>query len=236
MEAGERMMENGKENQVNTYHDLEQLLSHFPPSLVQKTKQAFEGQDPAHDWAHNVRVMLLAERIGQEEGADMDILRYAALLHDIGRAEERRTGECHAEISARWAGEWLQSSDALKQMQGVAKEQAIKKIQQAILTHRFRKNNPPTTLEEQILFDSDKLDSIGAIGIGRAFAYSGVIKQSIQLLQGEEGHTPTGEFNVKLIKLKDRLFTKTAKQLAEERHRFMVEFYQRYEQEIWGLA
>ncbi|GAA0368526.1 HD domain-containing protein [Bacillus horti] len=215
---------------------LEELLAYFSPALVARTKQSFAGQDPAHDWAHNVRVMLVAERIGQEEQADMKILRYAALLHDIGRAEERRTGECHAEISARWAAEWLESEPAFTQLDAKEEAEQIKAIQQAILTHRFRKNNPPTTLEERILFDSDKLDSIGAIGIGRAFAYSGLIKQSIQLLPGEEGHTPTGEFQVKLVKLKDRLYTHTAKRLAEERHQFMVDFYKRFELEILGLV
>lgn len=237
MKQSEQAVAVGQNQNEKQNQNLEALLSLFPEVLVQKTQEAFAGQDPAHDWAHNVRVMLVAERIGQEEGADMDILRYAALLHDIGRAEERRTGECHAEISARWAREWLeQDEQALGHMSKEERAAAISKIQQAILTHRFRKNNPPTTLEEQILFDSDKLDSIGAIGIGRAFAYSGVIKQSIHLLQGEEGHTPTGEFQVKLSKLKDRLFTKAAQRIAEERHQFMVDFYARYEQEILGLA
>jgi uncharacterized protein len=212
-----------------------EVLSQFTPSLIQRAKKAFDGQDPAHDWAHNLRVLVMAERIGQEEGADMEILRYATLLHDIGRAEERRTGECHAEISARWSKDWLLEEGLFANLSDEHRERKLVTIQKAIISHRFRKDAPPTTLEEKILFDSDKLDSIGAIGVGRAFTYSGVINQSIQLIEGEEGHTPLGEFEVKLVKLKDRLYTETARHIAEERHQFMVQFFQRLQDEFKGI-
>jgi uncharacterized protein len=212
-----------------------EVLSQFTPSLIQRAKKAFDGQDPAHDWAHNLRVLVMAERIGQEEGADMEILRYATLLHDIGRAEERRTGECHAEISARWSKDWLLEEGLFANLSDEHRERKLVTIQKAIISHRFRKDAPPTTLEEKILFDSDKLDSIGAIGVGRAFTYSGVINQSIQLIEGEEGHTPLGEFEVKLVKLKDRLYTETARHVAEERHQFMVQFFQRLQDEFKGI-
>lgn len=192
---------------------------------MERARACFDGQDPAHDWYHNLRVMVLCERIGQEEGADMQVLRLAALLHDIGRAEERQTGECHAEISARRAAEWLRE-------QGMD-EAAIVRIQKAILAHRFRKGQPPETLEEQILYDADKLDSIGAIGVARAFAYSGVLGQPLQSDDPAQ-HTPAREFAHKLSTLKDRLFTASARQLAEERHRFMVAFFARWEQELRG--
>jgi uncharacterized protein len=211
------------------------VLSHFPVSLVQRTREAFDGQDPAHDWSHNLRVLVMAERIGREEGADMEILRYATLLHDIGRAEERRTGECHAEISARWSKSWLQEEGVFAHFSNEQKEKILVAIQKAIISHRFRKDAPPVTLEEKILFDSDKLDSIGAIGVGRAFTYSGVVNQSIHLLEGEAGHTPLGEFEVKLVKLKDRLYTNTAKSIAEQRHQFMLQFFQRLQAEFTGM-
>jgi uncharacterized protein len=212
------------------------VLSHFPSNLVQRTREAFDGQDPAHDWSHNLRVLVMAERIGQEEGADMEILRYATLLHDIGRAEERRTGECHAEISARWSKNWLQEEGVFADLSNDEREDKLATIQKAIISHRFRKDAPPVTLEEKILFDSDKLDSIGAIGVGRAFTYSGVINQSIQLLEGEEGHTPLGEFEVKLTKLIDRLYTKTGKHIAAQRHQFMVNFFQQLQAEFKGIV
>lgn len=201
-------------------------LSHLPAHLVQTARSFFDGQDPAHDWEHNLRVIGMCERIGREEGAQMTVLRLAALLHDIGRAEERSTGECHAEISARYAQELLQR-------EGLEPEQ-ITRIQAAILAHRFRKERPPTTLEEKILFDADKLDSIGAIGVARAFAYSGVLGQPIDTKDPEQ-HTPRKEFEWKLSRIKDKLYTATARQIAEERHRFMTRFFEQWEEEVRGI-
>ncbi|MCM3079710.1 HD domain-containing protein [Brevibacillus invocatus] len=198
----------------------------LPERLVRNTQRLFDGQDPAHDWQHNLRVMAMCERIGREEGADMALLRLAALLHDIGRAEERRTGECHAEISARIAGEWLRE-------EGMDSEQ-IMLVQKAILAHRFRKESPPTSLEEKILFDADKLDSIGAIGVARAFAYSGVIGQPIHAALPDQ-HTPFHEYEWKLVRIKDRLYTATARQIAEERHLFMKKFFEQWNLEIRGI-
>jgi uncharacterized protein len=202
-------------------------LAALPERLVEKARRYFDGQDPAHDWQHNLRVMALCERIGREEGADMQVLRLAALLHDIGRAEELRTKQCHAEISAREA-------EVLLRAEGYEAER-IAVVQKTILTHRFRKQNPPTTLEEQILFDADKLDSIGAIGVARAFAYSGVIRQPIHSDDPDQ-HTPAKEFTMKLSRLKDRLMTATAKRIAEERHRFMVQFFEQWEKELQGVS
>lgn len=201
------------------------IVEALPSRLVERAKAYFAGQDPAHDWYHNLRVMALCERIGREEGADMTVLRLAALLHDIGRAEERRTGECHAEISARECEPLLREENY--------DDQLIAAVKKAILTHRFRKNNPPTTLEEKILFDADKIDSIGAIGVVRAFAYSGYIGQPIQSDDPAQ-HTPAREYEKKLIFLKDRMITPTARLIAEERHRFMVTFFGRWEAELRG--
>ena len=110
----------------------------------------------------------------------------------------------------------------------------ISRVQSTILAHRFRKDRPPATLEEQILFDADKLDSIGAIGVGRAFAYSGVLGQPIQADDPDQ-HTPAKEFAYKLQRIKERLYTKTAQQIAIDRHLFMTEFFERWEQEIQGI-
>ncbi|HZG80464.1 MAG TPA: HD domain-containing protein [Brevibacillus sp.] len=203
-----------------------EALSHLPADLVQTARSFFDGQDPAHDWGHNLRVIGMCERIGRGEGAQMTVLRLAALLHDIGRAEERRTGECHAEISARYAQELLQK-------EGLEPGQ-IAQIQAAILAHRFRKERPPAALEEKILFDADKLDSIGAIGVARAFAYSGVLGQPIDSKDPEQ-HTPRTEYEWKLSRIKDKLYTSTARQIAEERHRFMTKFFEQWEEEVRGI-
>ncbi|CAI8996636.1 HD domain-containing protein [Brevibacillus sp. IT-7CA2] len=200
-------------------------LAALPADLVAEAQKRFDGQDPAHDWQHNLRVMAMCERIGREEGADMEVLRLAALLHDIGRAEERQTGECHAEISARLAGEWLSERSMT--------EAFISRVQSAILAHRFRKDRPPHTLEEKVLFDADKLDSIGAIGVARVFAYTGVIGQPIQSDDPNQ-HTPYKEYTWKLQRIKDKLFTKTAQKIAEDRHQFMTTFFEQWEWEVTG--
>ncbi|MGG1664433.1 HD domain-containing protein [Brevibacillus sp. NRS-1366] len=203
-----------------------EALKALPEELVQEAYRRFRGQDPAHDWQHNLRVMAMCERIGREEGADMTVLRLAALLHDIGRAEERQTGECHAEISARVTGVLLRE-------RGMG-DDLISRVQAAILAHRFRKDCPPMSLEEKILFDADKLDSIGAIGVARAFAYSGVIGQPIQSDHPEQ-HTPAKEYTWKLQRIKERLFTKTAQYIAVERHQFMAQFFEQWELEVQGI-
>ncbi|MGG4451715.1 HD domain-containing protein [Brevibacillus porteri] len=205
---------------------VKEALAALPADLVAEAQKRFDGQDPAHDWQHNLRVMAMCERIGREEGADMEVLRLAALLHDIGRAEERQTGECHAEISARLAGEWLSERNITKAF--------ISRVQAAILAHRFRKERPPHTLEEKVLFDADKLDSIGAIGVARVFAYTGVIGQPIQSDDPNQ-HTPYKEYTWKLQRIKDKLFTKTAQIIAEDRHRFMTTFFEQWEREVTGI-
>ncbi|MGG4497768.1 HD domain-containing protein [Brevibacillus reuszeri] len=204
-----------------------EALAALPDDLVEEAHRHFDGQDPAHDWQHNLRVMAMCERIGREEGADMEVLRLSALLHDIGRAEERRTGECHAEISARVAAVWLKE----RGMSG----DFISRVQSTILAHRFRKERTPATLEEKILFDADKLDSIGAIGVGRAFAFSGVLGQPIQSDHPDQ-HTPAKEFTWKLQLIKERLYTKTAQEIASDRHLFMSQFFERWEQEVLGIC
>ncbi|MFS0555887.1 HD domain-containing protein [Brevibacillus sp. 179-C9.3 HS] len=205
---------------------VKEALAALPADLVAEAQQRFDGQDPAHDWQHNLRVIAMCERIGREEGAQMDVLRFAALLHDIGRAEERQTGECHAEISARQAAEWLHARGK--------SDDFISRVQSAILAHRFRKERPPHTLEDKILFDADKLDSIGAIGVARAFAYTGVIGQPIQSDDPNQ-HTPYKEYTWKLQRIKDKLFTKTAQTIADERHQFMTQFFEQWEWEVKGI-
>ncbi len=190
--------------------------------------------DSAHDFDHVLRVVHLADRIAVAEGANRDIVQAAALLHDIGLDEGRAGHETSAANRAK---------DILR-AQGYA-ENFCTAVAHAIESHRFRSGPTPQTLEAQVLFDADKLDAIGAIGVARAFAFG---EHRGQKLWGEvapdyvdrpEGadpseHTAVHEFHVKLSKIKDRMFTATGKQLANERHAFMVKFYEQLDREVKG--
>lgn len=183
------------------------------------------------------RVYKLCIRIGEKENADMDILRVAAILHDIGREEETNSkGKiCHAERSAILAREILKKYDL--------ENEKINKITHCIETHRFRGNKTPISKEAKILFDADKLDSIGAIGIGRDFLFAGEIGSRVHNKDVDiektqpytREDTAYREFVVKLRKIKDRMLTEEGRKIAEERHKFMTEFFERLDKEVDGI-
>lgn len=196
---------------------------------IEEARRFYLENDTAHDFDHVLRVLALAERIGQAEGADLEIVRAAALLHDVGGQHR----SCHA-----WAG----AQQAREILQGHPPEK-VEAVAHAIATHSFREKSIPQTLEAQILYDADKLDAIGAIGVARAYAVSGQTGQRLWgpmpadyrgEAQGTPEHTAVHEFVFKLSRLKDTLFTSTAKAIAEERHRYMVEFFARLEREVKG--
>jgi uncharacterized protein len=195
----------------------------------EEARRYYAGAEPAHDFDHVLRVLALAERIGQAEGADLEIVRAAALLHDVGG--RHRPG--HAQTGAQRAREILQGHPPEK----------IEAVAQAIATHSFREKSTPQTLEARVLYDADKLDAIGAIGVARAYAVSGQMGQRLWApvladyrweARGTIEHTAVHEFVFKLSRLKETLFTPTAKAIAEERHRYMVEFFSRLEREVKG--
>jgi uncharacterized protein len=201
-----------------------------------EAERRFKDARGSHDWDHTERVLSLCVRIGRKEKADMGILKLAAVLHDIGRAEEDRTNGrvCHSEAGARLA-------EGILKAEGVS-EARIARIAHCIETHRFRKNAAPATLEARILFDADKLDAIGAVGIGRAFLFAGEVgarmhNKGIDLSKTEpytEEDTAYREFMVKLRHIKDRIHTREGKRVAAERHRFMVAFFDRLDRETDG--
>lgn len=199
---------------------------------IEEARRYYTDSDAAHDFDHVLRVLALAERIGQAEGAAMEILRTAALLHDVARAEEERTGACHARVGAERASQILAGHPA----------DEVEAVAQAIASHRFRAEVVPQTLEARVLYDADKLDAIGAIGIARAYALAGKRGQRLwaetpagSLAESQStDYTPVHEFIFKLSQLKGVLFTATARQIAENRHRYLVEFFARLEEEVQG--
>jgi uncharacterized protein len=197
-----------------------------------------DGEGGCHGPDHIWRVYRTALYIGQLMDARLDILAAAALLHDIGRPFERehRGKICHAEKGAELAREILQNLDFPKAV--------VDEIIHCIETHRYRGEKIPSTLEARILFDADKLDCIGAIGIGRAFLFAGQVGAKLHNsdvdLSATESYsiedTAFREFQVKLSKVKDRLLTPEGQRLAEERHAFMEVFFERLEREVNGAA
>jgi uncharacterized protein len=196
---------------------------------VEQARALYTAGDAAHDLDHVLRVTELAVQIAQAEGADVEIVRTAALLHDIG-LDNGRVG--HEEVAAQRAYEILAGHPPEK----------IKAVAQAIRSHRFRSGPPPQTLEAKCLFDADKLDAIGAIGVARVFAFGGAAGQRLwakvpegydEHVAGDE-HTPVHEFAVKLAKIKDRLTTETGRRIGQERHDFMAAFFARLESEVKG--
>ena len=185
----------------------------------------------SHDWYHTKRVYDLCMKIGKVEGADLDVLGIAAYLHDIAKGKV-----CHAEKGAELANEILLKTDISKESRN--------NIIHSIRTHRFRGNNTPETLEARVLFDADKLDSIGAVGIGRAFLFAGEVGATLHNpdLAPEEcesyskNDTCYREYIVKLVKVKDRILTKEGYRIALERHRFMDSFFERFLLEFSGSA
>jgi uncharacterized protein len=205
-------------------------------NIIAHAKTCFTAARGSHDWGHTERVYRLCMHIGRVEGADLEVLALAAYLHDVGRPyeDESKGTICHAEKGAEIARTLLVSyplSDEKKQ-----------NIVHCIGSHRFRGNNPPETLEARTLFDADKLDSIGAIGIGRAFLFAGEVGAKLHNPEADlhntrpytEEDTGYREFKLKLSKIKDRMLTAEGRRIATERHAYMQEFFERLQQEWEG--
>ncbi len=205
---------------------------------IKKIAQKLLASDASsHGWDHAERVWSLCRHIGRAEGADLDILRPAAYLHDIGRPEEKASGGtvCHAVAGAARARLILEE-------QGCDQE-TVNRIVHCIASHRFRRNGEqPATLEARVLFDADKLDAIGAVGIGRAFLFAGEVGARLHNPEADilntrpysSEDTAFREFSVKLKKVKNRMLTPTGRRIAEARHRFMVDFFDRLTREVHG--
>ncbi|MET1124868.1 MAG: HD domain-containing protein [Archaeoglobaceae archaeon] len=170
-----------------------------------------EEEKIAHDEGHVRRVVRLARYIALKEGANLEVVTKAAELHDIARESEN-----HAKVSAERARLLLKE-------QGYGSD-FVEAVAHAIESHSFSSGCDPRTLEAKVLSDADKLDAMGAIGVARAFMFSGERGRSIE--------DTLKHFEEKLLKLKDTLHTETAKKLAESRHKFLLEFYRRIREEL----
>lgn len=204
---------------------------------IEEAEAWYRDADAVHGFEHVLRVYRLAERLTEKEGADIEIVRAAALLHDARGSSvgDRGEREGHHETSARFAAEVLTA-------EGWPQER-IEAVQHCIRAHRFRSSKTPETIEAQVLFDADKLDAIGATGAVRAVAYAILHGQppyaqpSEKFLEkfereADEPHSAYHEYLFKLSKIKDRLYTRTGKEWAERRHQFLVGFFEQLKAEV----
>jgi uncharacterized protein len=208
--------------------------------IIRKTtayvKNIQQGEGSGHDWWHTFRVWQLAKHIGQRETADLFIVQLAALLHDIADWKFHQGDES---IGPQKAAAWLKqmSVDSTTTNQ-------VTRIIKALSFKGARVKEVTMSLEGQIVQDADRLDAIGAIGIARCFTYGGFTRRPIyhpdqkpQLHQTatsyKNNHSPSiNHFFEKLLLVKDRMHTKTAKQIARSRHDFMHQYLDRFFQEI----
>jgi uncharacterized protein len=192
--------------------------------------------DGAHDCQHIYRVLYNALDIANDNIVDKDVLIAASLLHDIGREAQFRNPELdHAIVGADMAYEFL--------LYIKWPENKARHVKACISTHRFRNSNPPLSMEAQILFDSDKLDVTGALGIARTLAYKGIVEEPLyyvdedgKVLEGKDDEKPSffQEYNWKLSRIYDKFFTGRAKAIAEGRRRASADFYKNMYNEVYS--
>ena len=188
----------------------------------------FEGDGSGHDYFHSVRVHDVAVTIQKAESGDIDVIRLAALLHDV---DDRKLFDSKDYDNARG---FMEDNAITPEMQ----ERVVHVISQ--ISYRGKDSVVPDTIEGKIVQDADRLDAIGAIGIGRAFAYGGSKARPMHV-PGEDfledmdadtyyshENTTINHFYEKLLLLKDMMNTQTARDLAEGRHRFMEDFLEEF--------
>ena len=188
-----------------------------------------------HDFDHTERVLRNARMLARQELDPSDertflAVSLAALLHDVARPEELRScGRiCHAQAGFGKAADFLRRC-------GCTDEALIRKVADAVRRHRYRGKDQPETLTDRLVYDADKLDSIGAVGVGRAFHFAGRVGARLhnpaeEALTGSEYGREDSAYREYLVKLRhvpERMLTSAGRAAAEERAAFMHEFFRR---------
>lgn len=186
----------------------------------------FEGDSSGHDYAHTLRVLRMATRLAEAEGADATIVQLAAALHDVDdRKLSPQTHEDLGRTRAFMAGAGLDSKTADLVCQIISE-----------VSFKGSDSVMPSTLEGRCVQDADRLDALGAIGVARTFAYGGAHGRPLhdpadppRLGMDDEQYrqrtsSSLNHFHEKLFLLKDLMGTETGKAIAERRDAFMCEF------------
>lgn len=206
---------------------------------VEQAQAWYPVDDPVHGFDHVLRVMATAERLARAIGADLEIVRAAALLHDAAGAAPGDDGQRaeHEMASAEFARQILTA-------EGWPAER-IHAVQACIRSHRYRSQQSPQSPEAKALFDADKLDVVGAFGIARTLGYAQQAGQPAYfppsnrfLASGErepgEPHSAYHEYLFKLRRVADRLQTEPARLMAEARMPLLQTFFEQLAAEASG--
>lgn len=207
-------------------------------NIAEEVRKKLEDEGSGHDWWHIVRVWNMAKHIGAQEHADMFVVELAALLHDIA---DWKFHNGDGTVGPKVARQILE--------QFSIPQEITNHICEIIANMSFKGagvQTPMPTLEGKIVQDADRLDALGAIGIARTFAYGGHKGRSIYtpgqkpiMHQSKEAYMQNdsatiNHFYEKLLLLKERINTKTARALAGGRHQFMEEYLRRFFREWDG--
>ncbi|SEV93784.1 uncharacterized protein SAMN05421841_0281 [Chryseobacterium wanjuense] len=207
-------------------------------NTVEFVKEKLEGAEAGHDWFHIERVWKLSKKIAETEECSQEVVELAALLHDIADPKFHNGDET---IALKVSREFLESQNA--------SEEVIEKVLFIIKNISFKnREEAPKDLpiELKIVQDADRIDAIGAIGIGRTFNFGGFknnpmydpnVEPKLNMSKEEykkSNGTTINHFYEKLLLLKDLMNTEKGKEIAGERHDFMLKFLDQFYKE-WNV-
>jgi len=209
-------------------------------AITVEEARCWYDDDPTHGFGHVLRVLRLAEFLAAQEGANAEVVRAAALLHDAHGADDSAHG-------AGRASHHLASAEFARRVLAAKgwPEDKVAAVVDAIRSHRFRAGEEPQSIEAKVLYDADKLDAIGAVGAARAVAYAVTHGQPIYARPSErflaigetaphESHSAYHEFLFKLRRIRERLHTPTARAIAARRDEVMRLYFQALADEMEG--
>lgn len=207
-------------------------------NTVEFVKEKLEGAEAGHDWYHIERVWKLSKKIAASEDCNQEVVELSALLHDIADPKFHKGDET---IAPKIAREFLEEQQV--------SEEVIEKVLFIIKNISFKnRGEVPAELpiELKIVQDADRIDAIGAIGIGRTFNFGGFknnpmyvpeVQPSLNMSKDEykkSNGTTINHFYEKLLLLKDLMNTEKGKEIAQQRHDYMLGFLDQFYKE-WNV-
>lgn len=193
-------------------------------NAMEYARRIFDGDGSGHDFDHTMRVYRMAVRIAREEGAQQDIVALAALLHDVDDKKLSPKTCINKDRAVAFLRENGMDADTIARIVGIISEISFSEG-----------NGVPSSLEGKCVQDADRLDAIGAIGIGRAFAFGGSRGRRMHDPEGIDKSSTIQHFYDKLLLLKKRMTTTTGRNLAEQRDMFLRSFLEEFYAEWDGV-